>query len=131
MKRSLLYVVVFALSLAGPLQAQTLGPGFSQLLDGQGFVVLSKRYTWLGRIVVTVSNGLYEREILLSRGSNQILQDNWTLIDSVAGDDNGPPPAIAGGESRRGGPAAGGSGRPGGPGGPDGPGGPGASGGRP
>ncbi|WP_417415314.1 hypothetical protein [Hoeflea sp.] len=127
MNRSLLYMAIFTLTLAGPLQAQTLSPGFSELLEEQGFVVLSKRYTWLGRIVVNVSNGLYEREILISRGSNQILQDNWTRLE--------PGPAETGGgaspkilrDPRRGGAdrgRPGGLAGPGGPAGPAGPGGP-------
>ncbi|AKI00216.1 hypothetical protein IMCC20628_01499 [Hoeflea sp. IMCC20628] len=123
MKRSLLYASIFTLALAGPLQAQTLSPGFSDLLDEQGFVVLSKRYTWLGRIVVTVSNGLYEREILLTRGSNQILQDNWTTIEQAPVTDTPSQTVIIGGESSRGGPGPGGPGGPGGAGGPGGPGG--------
>lgn len=81
MKQSSLFGLLLVLLLSAPAQAQTLTPGFSDLLEQQGFVVMSKRYTWLGRVAVYVSNGVYEREILLARGSNQILQDNWSLIE--------------------------------------------------
>jgi len=126
MKQSSLFGLLLVLLLSAPVQAQTLTPGFSNLLEQQGFVVLSKRYTWLGRVVVYVSNGVYEREILIARGSNQILQDNWSLIE--AGSANPANRTSAQPETTSAGPGAG----TGGPGGQGGAGGSGnGSGGRP
>jgi len=109
MIQSLVFAIGMVVLLSSPLQAQELSDGFSQFLKDQGFVVVSKRYTWLGRVAVNASNGVYEREILITRGSNQMLQDNWVLIETDPPTNITRKPARIGGErnGRGGGPGPG------------------------
>ncbi|MGI9366618.1 MAG: hypothetical protein ACR2O8_15655 [Rhizobiaceae bacterium] len=61
--------------------AQTVSKEFEKSLNEQGFEIVSTGYTWLWRIVVHATDGKQDREILISRGSGQILQDNWRPAD--------------------------------------------------
>ncbi len=62
--------------LAAPVQAQTVSPDITEALTEQGYTITGTRYTWLRRIVVEATNGVYDREILISRGAGIVLQDN-------------------------------------------------------
>lgn len=77
--------VVFALVIASCMSsmavAQTVSKEFEKSLNEQGFEIVSTGYTWLWRIVVHATDGKQDREILISRGSGQILQDNWRPAD--------------------------------------------------
>ena len=82
MKRSLVMGIAIVCCLASSTQAQTVSEAFANSLKEQGFHIVSTRYTWLRRIVVEASNGTFEREILVSRGSEVVLQDLWRPIEN-------------------------------------------------
>ena len=46
----------------------------NQLL-AEGFQIISIGRTWLGRILIQASSGVVEREIVINRGSGQIIHD--------------------------------------------------------
>lgn len=62
--------------------AQTVNNEIIQELADQGFSVVSTRYTWLRRIVVTASDGTFERELLITRGTGVVLHDKWRRVDT-------------------------------------------------
>ena len=66
--------------LISSASAQTLNDAFAKSLAEQGFVIESTKFTWLRRIVVQATNGTHNREIVVTRGSGRILQDNWSEV---------------------------------------------------
>jgi hypothetical protein len=135
-QKSVVFAVLLSFYLTGSVGAQTVSDEYVKTLHDQGFVIVSTGYTWLRRIVIHASNGTYEREIVIARGSGQILQDNWTLIKrplDAASERNHynqpvPPGPAPGGQGPGPGPGGQGGAGPGGQGGPGG-GGPGPGGG--
>ena len=82
-----IYMLLFVGFSLGPIsqsQAQSVSDEFELALQEQGFSIVSTGYTWLRRVVVRATNGTYEREIVIARGSGQILQDNWNLIGTAS-----------------------------------------------
>ena len=75
--RHILFGVLIAFCVSSTAGAQTVSKEFENALNDQGFEIVSTGYTWLWRIVVHATNGEHDREIVISRGSEQILQDNW------------------------------------------------------
>lgn len=77
-----LILISLVLCAAPVAQAQTIPAPIVQSLTAQGFTITSKRFTWLGRIYVEASNGTVRRQILIARGSGQILQDRYVALDT-------------------------------------------------
>ncbi len=76
LSRSLLaLILVLACFTPVSSKAQTVSDEIIQELADQGYSVISTRYTWLRRIVVTASDGVFERELLISRGTGVVLHD--------------------------------------------------------
>lgn len=88
MLRILLFITIVTMAPLGAAQAQTVSDTVAQMLKSQGFTISSTRFTWLRRIAVEATNGVYVRDILVSRGEGVILQDEWHLIN---GSDSEPP----------------------------------------
>lgn len=88
MKNVVSLVLALALMLGTPthIQAQDVNDALAQELSDQGFTVVSTRYTWLRRIVVEATDGEFNREILVSRRSGVVLQDNWERIARPIGE---------------------------------------------
>lgn len=80
----LVLAVALVIGFAGAAPAQTVSDELTQTLNAQGFEVVSARYTWLRRIVVTATDGEYSREILVARGAGVILDDKWKRLDMAA-----------------------------------------------
>lgn len=80
----LVLAVALVVGFAGAAPAQTVSDELAQTLSAQGFEVVSTRYTWLRRIVVTATNGEFSREILVARGAGIILDDKWKRLDTAA-----------------------------------------------
>ena len=78
--RYFVLALVFASCMSSMAAAQTVSKEFEKSLNDQRFEIVSTGYTWLWRIVVHASNGEQDREIVISRGSGQILQDNWRPV---------------------------------------------------
>ncbi|MEM9733266.1 MAG: hypothetical protein AAF903_07250 [Pseudomonadota bacterium] len=77
-----LFVGVFIACQASIVSAQTLSDGFVEALNKQGFEIQSVGRTWLFRTLVVATDGVHRREIVIARGSGQILQDNWTRLSA-------------------------------------------------
>ncbi|MDA8870069.1 hypothetical protein N9H93_01595 [Rhizobiaceae bacterium] len=101
MTRRLTLALLTYLFLAMPVQAQTVSDAFAAALEEQGFVIESTGYTWLWRTVVHATNGYHDREIVLARGSEQVLQDNWTVVAGATAQDATPPNLPTGGADRQ------------------------------
>ncbi|GHA53638.1 hypothetical protein GCM10008927_19370 [Amylibacter ulvae] len=74
--------IIVSLSMATPSfaqQATTPADALVRQLTNQGFTVTKRGRTWLGRTVITAHKGALEREIVVARGSGQILQDDWVF----------------------------------------------------
>ena len=75
-------IIIYLTSGAIPLKAQEI-PDYlrDQIIEIQnqilieGFEVTSIGRTWLGRILIKASNGSVEREIVINRGSGQVIHD--------------------------------------------------------
>lgn len=76
-------ITIASLSFPFPAIAQTVSDEIAQELADQGFTIVSTRYTWLRRIVVTASDGTFERELLVTRGTGVVLQDKWQRIEDA------------------------------------------------
>ena len=69
--------ILAAWCISMPASAQDVSEDFEKSLNNQGFTIVSTGYTWLRRIVVQATDGVHDREIVIARGSGQVLQDNW------------------------------------------------------
>ncbi|PIB24347.1 hypothetical protein BFP76_03785 [Amylibacter kogurei] len=82
-------VIIVSLAVATPSfaqQAATPADIVVRQLVNQGFTITNRGRTWLGRTIITAQKGMVEREIVVARGSGQILQDDW-VFDPDAGDE--------------------------------------------
>lgn len=72
--KTLLTAGLISLCLAMPAKAATLETIVQQLKD-QGYTEIEIYRTWLGRIRIEAENSSHEREIILNRGTFEILRD--------------------------------------------------------
>lgn len=76
MKRCLIMITLLANCTLGTASfAQDVPDALTDQLKNQGFTVVETGRTWLGRILVRATDGTTDREIVLERGSGQVLHD--------------------------------------------------------
>ena len=117
-------VLVFASSLVAT--AQSVSERTQTQLEAQGYEVYDTGTTWLGRLVFKARNETHDRELVVSRGSGEILHDVVTERSDKSRDKSGKADRGKGPGKDGKGPGGPGGGGPGG--GGEGPGGPGEGG---
>lgn len=95
-QRKILSLGIAALWLgAGAVLAQDIPERVQQKLAKDGYEVISVGRTWLGRTLITASDGENSRTVVVARGSGQVLHDRVR-----SGVNAGPVPEGAGDEPR-------------------------------
>ena len=79
MKKLLLAVSLLS-GLAGPGWAQTVEQQILSALATQGYVIIEKGYTFLGRLRIVAENGEIHREIVVNPGTGEILRDYAVML---------------------------------------------------
>lgn len=79
MRRIAIGVLLVALS-AGSALAQTIEEQIITTLEAQGYTVLERGRTFLGRLRVVVENDTLRREIVFNPGTGEILRDYSVLL---------------------------------------------------
>lgn len=94
-KRDFLLLPALVLLATPPALAQTVPEALAQRLAEEGFEIVETGRTWLGRTLIKARKEGQEREIVLERGSGQILHDRQRsadLPDTPAPSEPGPKP---------------------------------------
>ena len=79
MKKLLLAVSLLS-GLAGPGWAQTVEQQVLSALAAQGYVIIEKGYTFLGRLRIVAENDEIHREIVVNPGTGEILRDYAVML---------------------------------------------------
>ena len=87
MKKAL--VLALALLVAQPVAAQTREAQLLAQLEAQGFVLVEKRISWLGRIILDLENETHEREVIFNPVNGSVMRD-FTEAKHSEGEEDGP-----------------------------------------
>ncbi len=87
MKKNL--VLVLALLIAQPAQSQTQETQLLEQLQSQGFVLVEKSTSWLGRIIFDLENDTHEREVIFNPVNGSVMRD-FTEVKHNSGEEDGP-----------------------------------------
>ena len=78
--RRLVLGVAFLAAMAVPVWAQTPEEMIVASLEEQGYHVVTRDRTWLGRVWLLVENGEVRREIVFNPGTGEIMRDYAVMI---------------------------------------------------
>lgn len=81
--RNLILGMVFLLAASLPSWAQTPEEMIIASLEEQGYHVVTRDRTWLGRIWLLVENGEVRREIVFNPGTGEIMRDYAVMIAAI------------------------------------------------
>lgn len=82
MKKLLISALLFA-GLTQVMGAQTVEERLLAGLQTQGYTVLEKGYTFLGRLRIVAENGEIHREIVVNPGTGEILRDYAVYLSDL------------------------------------------------
>lgn len=112
--RKLVLGLAFLAAMTVPSWAQTPEEMIIASLEEQGYHVVMRDRTWLGRIWLLVENGEVRREIVFNPGTGEVMRDYAVMIATTERDSSRPSTgattAVAAASSKG---AAGSAGRPG------------------